>query len=171
MKNRNGLMTDLTHERLKMLLHYDPESGIFTRLSSASTRPLKGKPAGSANGSGYLFIMLDKRRYQAHRLAWFYMTGAWPKKNLDHRDMNVANNKWGNLREASNSQNGANRARYANNTSGFKGVIWDKKHKAWVARVRVNRKYHYLGSFRFAEQAHRAYALAAKEAFGEFARV
>lgn len=88
----------------------------------------------------------------------------------DHKDENTLNNRRSNLREATRSQNGSNRGRPSNNTSGFKGVSWHKHHCKWGAHIRVNWKLIHLGYFTKAEDAASAYATAAREYFGEFYR-
>ncbi|MGE8135711.1 HNH endonuclease [Novosphingobium subterraneum] len=114
-----------------------------------------------------MFVYVDGKRYAAHRLAWFYVYKVWPKGLVDHRDNSGLNNAILNLREANKSTNGANRNASHNNKSGFKGVAPHKK--AFVARIKVNRKLIHLGRFKEAAAAARAYDDAAIEHFGEFA--
>lgn len=108
------LKSDLTAERLKQVLHYDPLTGEFTRLAGGS--------AGSVNGEGRLWIRVDTKRYLAHRLAWLYMTGIWPADQIDHRDMDRSNNAFSNLRECSYSQNKMNTNAQGNNKLGLKNI-------------------------------------------------
>lgn len=111
----------LTQARLKELLSYDPETGIFLWLSPTSNRVKRGQQAGS-NSHGYLTVRLDHRLHKLHRLAWFYMTGNWPAQMIDHRNGQRADNRFANLREANVKENNRNVSRQANNTTGFKGV-------------------------------------------------
>ena len=108
----------------------------------------------------------------AHRLAWLWVHGDLPPK-VDHEDLDKANNKIGNLRVATQSQNQANTPISKRNKSGFKGVHFcrERKIKPWRASVRVMGKLNNVGRFSTAEEAHAAYAVAAKSAFGEFARL
>lgn len=99
------------------------------------------------------------------------MTGEWPDKRMDHRDLDRSNNRWSNLRLASNTENGANRAKGKNNTSGHKGVSWCKNRQKWQAGIKINYRRKALGRFDTKEEAAAAYAVAAQELFGEFARV
>ena len=77
----------LTQERLKEVLHYDPETGIFMWLVAPNGRIRVGMEAGSSH-DGYIGIKVDRILYKAHRLAWFYMTGEWPANDVDHWDRN-----------------------------------------------------------------------------------
>jgi hypothetical protein len=90
---------------------------------------------------------------------------------VDHRDLDRTNNRWNNLRRATRSTNAANTRRQRNNTSGFKGVYPHHKTGRWYAQIRKDGRGYYLGSFATPQAAHEAYAAAARELFGEFARV
>ena len=162
----------LTQERLKELLEYSPETGLFFWLQDRG-----GKRAGDIAGCKkrtYIVISVDDRVYRAHHLAWFYMTGDWPKPFVDHRDLNKHNNIWTNLRLATKSQNQANIGLIKSNASGLKGVsryrAGEPYGKPWQASIGVNGKSKHLGHFATKEEAHAAYCEAASEIFGEFAR-
>lgn len=161
--------TKMTHERLREVLHYDPSTGVFTRLVSRGRAKI-GAVAGGINGHGYRRIMIDRKRYHAHRLAWFWMTGEWPAAEIDHWNLNRADNRWGNLRVATRSQNKANTRAYATNTSGLKGVSWDAQNSKWRAQIVINGKQISLGRRDTREEAAAEYADAAELYFGEFAR-
>ncbi len=163
-------MNILTVERLKHLLFYDHETGDFTRLTRAAQKTKIGDIAGGKNECGYIRIRVDGKKYRAHRLAVFYMTGKWPVKEPDHRDLNKGNNRWNNIRLGTRSQNRANTRPPSNNTSGFKGVYWRPKKKFWYAAIGVNNKKKFLGQFDCPAAAQFAYVVAADKAFGEFAR-
>ena len=160
----------LTQERLREILHYDPETGEFRWLQRMSNRAKVGDIAGSAAEGGYRRMRIAGRSYRAHQLAWLYMTGEWGRPTIDHRDRDPANNRWSNLRRATQSNNNANRRRQRDNTSGFKGVHFDRKSERWIARLGKNGRSFYLGRFATAQAAHEAYVAAARELFGEFAR-
>jgi hypothetical protein len=115
-------MQGLTQERLKEVVSYDPETGKFLPVSRRR-RITPGRPLGSIRSHGYRMLAVDGVRYYAHRLAWLYMTGAWPAGSIDHANTDRADNRWANLRQATPSQNGANTVRQARNKSGFKGVF------------------------------------------------
>lgn len=160
----------LTAQRLREVLDYNPGTGIFVwRVRPADCVHI-GDVAGGPNERGYWRIRVDGRRYRASRLAWLYMTGAWPRAGIDHWDRVPGNNAWINLREANQVQNGANRGLAKNNTSGMKGVHRYNENK-WIVKFRAKGVYHYLGIFECAGAAQAAYALAAAKQSGEFARV
>ena len=167
-------LTGLSQARLKELLHYDPETGVFVWLVWRPNGVKVGDKAGIIHkDTGYLRIKIDSRYYVASRLAWLYMTGNFPAFRLDHEDMDKSNTRWRNLRPASPSQNGANRTAPRNNTSGYKGVHyapWRTSYKKWAAHIRVDGILKTLGHFAKPEEAHAAYVNAARTAFGAFAR-
>lgn len=105
-------MSDLTAERVRELLHYEPATGIFTRRIRTSNRTKVGAIVGADNGKGYLQISVDWRLYSAARLAWLYMTGEWPKEEIDHINRVRSDNRFSNLREATRSSNNCNRRRF-----------------------------------------------------------
>jgi hypothetical protein len=119
--------------------------------------------------NGYVKIRVEYRPYYAHRLAWFYMTKQWPDYDIDHINTIKTDNRFVNLREATRSQNVANRSFNKNNKLGVKGVVKTKTGR-FEARIRVNGKKQFLGTFKTVEAAASVYAAKAKEAFGEFAR-
>jgi len=160
-------MALITAERLRELVYYDPETGVFSwRAYRRGQR--KDGIVGGPDTKGYTRMQVEGRNYRAHQLAWLYMTGEW--RQVDHRDLNKRNNRYDNLRPASNSANGANRPRLANNSSGFKGVCFHKHTRKWVAQITHHRSVHHIGYFPTPEEAHAAYAAAAKVFHGEFAR-
>jgi hypothetical protein len=98
------------------------------------------------------------------------MTGSWPVKKIDHRDTNRGNNRWLNLREATNSENGCNRAAPSSNTSGSKGVSWYSPRGKWRAAITVHGRQRCIGYFDKKEDAAAAYQKAAISHHGEFCR-
>ncbi len=144
---------ELTAEYLRSILHYDPETGIFTWKISNSNRVKVGATAGCQNGHGYLLIKVCSRKHPAHRLAWLYMNGEWPKLDIDHINRNRSDNRIANLRDVSRKQNLQNAGKYSSNTSGHPGVYWDKQSSKWVARIKHNQKRVHLGYFATIEEA------------------
>ena len=154
----------LTVSRVRELLHYQPETGVFTWLFITSNRVKVGDVAGGFDAEGYRRISIDGHNYKAHRLAWLYVHGKWPVDQIDHIDCQKNNNRLCNLREATGSGNQQNqRAPGRGNTSGFLGVSWSVRAKKWKAQITVNGKKIYLGYFPAAELAHAAYLQAKEE--------
>lgn len=162
----------ITADELRHLIDYDPDTGIF-RWRSAPAAHLSymvGKIAGTIDKRRRRFIVIGSRAYQAHRLAWLYMHGRWPTRYIDHANRDCSDNRFCNLREATPSQNQANRGSVPNK-SGMAGVFFDVRHKAWRAQVTVRGKRIFLGRFPSAEEANAVYRAAKVRAFGEFACV
>lgn len=159
----------LTQAGLKAAVRYEPETGLFFWIKTRSNRRAAGLGAGAIGANGYRYITINKTPYLAGRLAWLFMTGQWPSEQVDHRDRDRSNNRWSNLRLATQSQNSANGSTRTTNTSGFKGVSWDRTRGLWFAKITVNYKQIALGRFQTPENAHAAYIAAASKYFGEFA--
>ena len=158
----------ITAERLHEVLHYDPETGVWTwNQPSQKGKKKAGKRAGCINADGYWQIKVDRSIYPAHKLAFLYMLGKFPSPQSDHRDLNKANCAWQNLREATISQNAANRRP---KHGGLKGTSFDPKRKKYFACICKDRKAINLGRYVSEADAHEAYRIAATEFHGEFAR-
>lgn len=154
-ENDSMSKADLTAERLRELLHYDPETGVFTWKTKPGRRIRLGAQAGSA-AQGYLEIGVCGGRYRAHRLAWLYVYGVWPKHDIDHIDGNRANNAIANLRDVTRAVNIQNMRRpKPGNKSGYLGVA--PCSSRWSAQVHVAGKKRHLGVFDTPELAHAAY--------------
>jgi HNH endonuclease len=162
----------LTAARLRELLHYDPETGVFTRLERSTNSVSVGDAAGGLDDHGYIRIRVDGKKYRAHRLAWLYMTGEWPRSQIDHRNLKRSDNRWRNLRSATNGQNRSNARLNRNSTTGLKGVYRDHRcsRKLWEARISADGRTIRLGGFFTREEAHQARQRVAKNLHGEFAR-
>lgn len=151
---------NLTANRLRELLNYDPETGVFTwAITRRGCR--KGSVAGCKMKHGYITIRLDNALYTAHRLAWLYTNGEWPAEQIDHINRDRADNRISNLRAVTNAENAQNQKTRANK-SGFTGVR--KENSKWVAEIKVNYKPIRIGLFETPEAAHEAY-VAAKRKF------
>ena len=166
-------LKDLTAERLRELLRYDEKTGLFY-WRKHRFRGYAGKEAGTllstarSENSRYIGIVVDGKRYQAHRLAWLYMSGSWPVEQIDHLNMNGRDNRWCNLRAATHAQNKQNTKIQPNNTSGHKGVNWNRGK--WRAYISANGRWVHLGRFQTLEEAIAVRNAAAKQYHGEFAR-
>lgn len=144
--------TELTQARLKELLNYDPETGVFTRRTGRGGRRA-GTVAGFTGPLDYKHISVDTGLYLAHRLAFLYMTGSFPSLYVDHVNRDPGDNRWCNLREASQSQNVSNSGMRSDNTSGYRGVSWAKRERRWRAYGTVGGKKVGLGYYARIEDA------------------
>ena len=153
------LKESLTRDDLVALLRYDENSGDFYWLASGPGRKMDA-PAGADNGQGYIHIGIRGFSYRAHRLAFLYMTGAWPSDQVDHVNGIRPDNKWSNLRNISGKDNTHNqRLPHKHNSTGFLGV--KPSRSRFTATINLDGKRKHLGVFKTAEKAHEAY-LAAK---------
>jgi hypothetical protein len=148
----------LTSERLREVLGYDPDTGLFTRRLARSGFQV-GAVAGCLDGYGYTAIKIDGRLYAGHRLAWFWVHGIWPANNIDHINGDRADNRIHNLRDVPTSTNCQNqrRAQFHNKT-GFLGVSPNRGR--FRAAIWLGGKYLHIGVFDTPEQAHEAYLTA-----------
>lgn len=149
--------SDLTAARLRELLHYDPQSGVFTwRVARGCVRA--GQMAGSPMKSGYVHFCIDGKFYYAHRLAWLYVHGVWPTGGfVDHRNHNKSDNRIDNLRDATKSVNGENRrVAQKNSHSRLMGAFLAHDGQ-FTSKIVVRGVRHYLGRFKTAEEAHARY--------------
>lgn len=156
----------ITAARLRELLDYDPATGIFRWRARKGGMAAEGSVAGSINNRGYRNITIDYRIYAAHRLAWLFMRGTWPKKNIDHRNGNSADDSWANLREATQGDNRANSKGF--NILGTKGVYAEPSGK-FRARIYRQGKLRHIGSFCTLAEAAEARKKVAIEFQGNFA--
>ncbi len=159
----------LSADRLREVLRYEPETGKFFWLKGNNQKKAGDEAGWAETKTRYIRITIFGQRYLAHRLAWLYVTGEWPHDRIDHKNMGRPDNRWENLRQASDSQNSANQKTSKKNMLGIKGV---RLHECgrYTARICVGRKSMYLGLFYTPDDARDAYAKKAREIFGEFAR-
>jgi hypothetical protein len=157
-------------QEMKEFLRYNKETGLFAWIKKPNDRSPNikvGVPLTKPNATGYLTITFKNKTYQTHRIAWLFVYGGFPRI-IDHINGIKSDNRICNLREATRSQNGMNRAIPKNNTSGYKGVSFMKETGKWRARVIVNYIPTCLGIFDTPELASEAYKKYAKQVFGEF---
>lgn len=155
------MANDLTQKQLKDILHYCSETGVFVWISNISSVVKINSIAGHAftcatNNKKYHRIVIGGKNYLSHRLAWFYMTGEWPKDQIDHEDGNGLNNKWNNLREVTNAENARNQRKRCTNKSGVMGVYWNKTLSKWHAQIMFQGKKMHLGYFKKLSDAAKA---------------
>lgn len=179
-----------TPEQLRQLLRYEPDTGkLYWKVRPAEMFSEKdprgqrwsankwntrfaGKEAfTSTDKTGYKCGGIHCKIYKAHRVAWAIYHGKWPEEFIDHINMVRDDNRIINLREATRSENGFNREKQSNNSSGLKGVHWSKKYGKWVAKAKVMGKTHYFGFHDTKEQAIEAYKNSIRSIHGEFSRI
>lgn len=178
----------LSHEYILSILDYNKDTGVFVWRArtpdmfrdgkgrytkenncKAWNKRYAGKIAGHVvKQNNRTQIRIHNVLYCLNIIAWFYVHGVWPDVDVDHKDRKPDNNSIENLRLATNSQNGANKTKYNNNSTGYKGVSFHKTNKRFAARIKKDGKQIHLGYFDTAEEAHEAYCKAARELFGAF---
>jgi hypothetical protein len=160
-------MEPLTQARLKELLHYSPETGVFIWRVG---RKMAGKIAGSPNSWGYTVIGIEGRNRRAHRLAWLYVHGIPPNGQIDHINGVRDDNRISNLRVCVQVQNCWNAKKQKTNKTGFRGVCFNEKTKRFRAQINVFGTKIYLGEYDSPEQASAVYKEKARDLHGEFYR-
>ena len=161
-------------ELMREKLLYDPDTGIFTwkerKMSRGCRRDLFGKVAGSFDKKGYIVLGINGF-FKAHRVAWAMFHGVDPEVEVDHINGDKSDNRIANLRLASTQQNCSNKGKNKNNTSGYKGVTFNKNIGKFQAKIKHNWKDIHVGFFKTAYEAHLAYSKKFFELNGEFSRV
>ena len=128
-----------------------------------------GAVAGSVDAKGYVRIMLERKVYLAHRIVYALHHENVPNF-VDHRDGNPLNNRVENLRACTQAENAQNRKRQVNNTSGVKGVYWNRAKNKWMARVMADGQREFLGYFEHLPDASKAVMAARIRAHADFSR-
>jgi len=160
---------NLTAERLRELLTYDPATGVFKWKTGGKGRRPDLVAGGLHPVLGYWYIGVDRVKYPLHRVAWLYMTGEWPKEEIDHINGVRSDNRWSNLREATKGQNMQNLRKQRGRTSRYMGVSWHQCGR-WVSYITVDGKRRHLGLFDDEEVAYEAH-LQAKRKLHEFCTI
>ena len=152
----------ISQEIVRELLDYDPETGKLTwrrrdRKWFKSDKDCAGwntrysdKEAFKTLVVGYFRGSIQDKAYYAHRIIWLWMTGEWPEEQIDHINHDRKDNRWLNLRQVSNQENGKNRTKQRNNFSNQTGVCWNKRIEKWFAYISNNIS---IGSFVSLEEA------------------
>jgi len=133
----------ITQERLKEVLHYNPDTGDLTWLKRIAVCVTVGTVLTGITDRGYGRVKIDGKTHKLHRLAWLYMHGSLPLE-IDHINGKRADNRAANLRSVSRSENQKNMSLSRHNKSGVSGVTWDKREQRFKARI--GRKL-FLGTF------------------------
>jgi len=157
------IQNTITQKEVQRLFNYNKKTGILCWKVRHSG--IKFGSIGHLRDDGYVSFRIKGRSYLAHRLIWLGISGYFPEHDIDHIDRNRSNNAWNNLREVSRQCNLRNTDNFWHNTSGIKGLYWDKFRSKWKAQIQVNGKSKYLGRFTDSTEAicHR---LAAEQCLG-----
>jgi hypothetical protein len=151
----------ITQQELKLKLSYNKDNGTFLNIK-------KSNIVGSNSKQGYLIAKVNGKNYYLHRLAWLYIYGYFPKNCIDHINGNKSDNRLSNLREATLSQNNCNQNISSKNTSGIKGVCWDKNNNKWKVSLAINGKSKHIGLYKDLEIAKKAMIESRLKYHGEF---
>jgi hypothetical protein len=147
------------------LFDYKPLTGELVWKEKLNPRIKLDVAAGCYTGRNAREVTIDNCKYLAHRLIWAWVTGVDPVTSLlDHKNRNPKDNRFWNLRLATQSQNMSNVTH--TNPTGYKGV--QRSGSRYIARLRINNKVTYLGTFSTAAEAGAAYLAAATKLHGEF---
>tara|TARA_R100001039_G_scaffold35011_1_gene29820 strand:+ start:4405 stop:4971 length:567 start_codon:yes stop_codon:yes gene_type:complete len=164
---------DITSEIVRELLHYDPETGIFTWRardrrwfkSEHSCMAWNAKHANKRAGcvwtsprTGFKrrHIALFRKTRLEHALAWMWMSDEPLPAQIDHENRDGTDNRWQNIRASNNAKNCLNRSKRFTNKSGVTGVDWHGRLGKWRARCTVSGKTHHLGVFNDINEAESA---------------
>ncbi len=137
----------LTAKEARRIFSYDSITGILTWRISPSRKIKVGSVAGSKNAWGYLQVTFNRRNYRVHRVIMLMKNGCWPKHQVDHKNHIRTDNRIGNLKCVTRTENSRNAKRSSANRSGFTGVRWDENRNKWTAIIRVNNIQFNLGRF------------------------
>jgi hypothetical protein len=142
-------------EKVKELLDYNSETGVFTWKTKIGTNCRAGKLAGSLTDEGYIRIKLCGKSYQVHRLVWLMEYGKFPEYYIDHINGIKTDNRICNLRNATSRENQQNTIKHRNGK--LVGACYIKSKQRWRARAKIAGCEVHLGYFSTEEMAHSAY--------------
>lgn len=146
----------LTQEYLQSILDYNKDTGIFTWLKFRASNKVKpGDIAGTVNKRKYRYISINNKDYKAHRLAWLYVYGTWPKNNIDHINGDPSDNRIENLRDVTQVVNAKNMIMHRNGK--LLGTSFHKPTNKWRSFIMLNKKFKHLGLYNTQQEAHEAY--------------
>lgn len=134
----------LTQELVRLMFDYDPDTGIVTRKESRGISK-KGAVIGVDNQQGYLGVTICQRPHRLHRVIWLWFHGYWPENEIDHINGVRDDNRISNLREVSHSCNVRNSCNYITNTTGVKGLSWNRRAQAYIVRIHLQGDSRFIG--------------------------
>jgi len=153
----------ITQEYLKSIITYNPDTGIFVRKN--------GRIPKYVGKNGYMQISIQYKKYYLHRLAWLYMYGFMPEKEIDHINGNKSDNRICNLREATRTQNRHNTKVSKRNKSGHKNISLHTTSKLWRVVMYKNGTTVVNKYFKEIDDAIDFSKKMRKEIYGNFARI
>jgi hypothetical protein len=151
----------ITQDKLKEVMEYSAADGVFRWKISKGPNARKGQIVGKKKG--YPKVTIDGAEYKLHRLAWLYVYGNFPVKDLDHINGITYDFAISNLRECNDFENQQNRSVSKRNKCGYPGVSFSKRINKWSAQIMLNRQSYFLGNFDDAKDAGDAYKKAKQE--------
>lgn len=157
--------TDLTAARVRELLDYNPDTGIFCWRSSKRGSVKAGDEAGFRRGDGYIKIKIDQHAVWAHRLVWLYVHGVLPAQQIDHINGNPSDNRLSNLRDVSGAVNSQNERKARRRKLGgtMLGAHWCATWRRWKSAICIDGKARHIGWFDTEADAHAAYVAAKRQ--------
>lgn len=158
-------------DELRCRYDYDETSGILTKHHCPDLGQWnEARPSlGYKHHTGYWFLTIDGREYSFHRVVYAYVHGLWPDHEIDHINGDRSDNRFPNLRPASPLENARNAGTRGDNSSGYKGVVWEGRNGGgWIARIQINGRRIYIGRFSQIEVAAEAYKAASARLFRDF---
>lgn len=156
-------------EDIRRNFDYNKETGEFRWSETADWKPNRGREITCKTSKGYYAVGWRGKTFRTHTLIWWLVMGRAPNEVVDHKNGNTSDTRWENLREATWSQNGQNRALSKHNKSGASGVHWCNTYNKWNCQISVRKKRKHLGYFEDLEEAKKAVASARVEFFQDFA--
>jgi hypothetical protein len=143
----------ITQEEVRTLFDYREDGALIRKVSVGGPAGQIGRAIGSVSTGGaerpdkkYLITKISGKHYCAHKLVYLWHYGQWPEQ-LDHINRDSLDNRVENLRPANACTNMQNRKVFKSNTSGAKGVAWNKRANKWQVYVGVERKIKHIGYF------------------------
>lgn len=160
---------------LREALRYEASTGKLYWRHRPSMRPqwnatYPGREAFTAKQKGYNVGGINNRTFLAHRVIWAMMNDKWPEEHIDHINGDTSDNRLVNLREATNAENMWNQGKPITNSSGYKGVTWNRDRRKWMAQIGFNKHHKYLGLFDCRKAAYAVYIDAVAKYHGEYGR-